>query len=241
MSQRLIKSVGQDFQVDLDDLLGQSDLSFLIEANHSVYYYDFLTEGQCRRFHSKSMGNPKISGSSRAVRIDEATSKEIVNRADLKRRELSKKLKSRYLGINHKYGWIQFQTNSQFIPTRKYTQLIEIAEANDIKYFREFRPRDIIRLFLSGSLRVWCSCPDFKYRFKFLSKQMGFGIFDERRPAKIRNPNLEGSVCKHLIFVLSIFKLQWMRIAHDFQHSRFFKSKFYDAEDRDLKRSKKGS
>ena len=227
MSQRLIKDVGQDFHADLDSLLTQSDLSFLIEANHSVYYQDFLTESACNRFYSKKRDS--LEGQdNQVVRIDEATSKEIVNRADLKRRELSKKLKSRYLGINHKHGWIQFQTNSQFIPTRKYMQLIEIAEAQDIKYFREFRPRDIIRLFLSGSLRVWCSCPDFKYRFKFLSKQMGFGIFDEKRPAKIQNPNLRGSVCKHLIFVLSIFKLQWMRIAHDFQQSKFFKSKFYD-------------
>lgn len=51
---------------------------------------------------------------------------------------------------------------------------------------------------------VDCSCPDFKYRYAYTATIGGFKYGrKEKRPSDKTNPNLEGSVCKHLAFVLS--------------------------------------
>ena len=55
-------------------------------------------------------------------------------------------------------------------------------------------------------VRIWCTCPDWKYRFSFHATQGGYnaGGHKENRPAKITNPrNNIGAACKHLDLLLS--------------------------------------
>ena len=61
----------------------------------------------------------------------------------------------------------------------------------------------------TADVKVGCSCPDFTYRFKDSARneKFYFGIdpSDEARapnPNKI-NPHYEGSVCKHIVKVLT--------------------------------------
>jgi len=60
---------------------------------------------------------------------------------------------------------------------------------------------------------VDCTCPDFRYRFKYHASQNGFNYGDpETRPSDIRNPNDNlGATCKHLSGMLS--SKRWMRKA----------------------------
>lgn len=53
-------------------------------------------------------------------------------------------------------------------------------------------------------IKVDCTCPDFKYRFAYMATKFGYKYGKpENREAKITNPNDYGSICKHLISMLS--------------------------------------
>lgn len=64
-------------------------------------------------------------------------------------------------------------------------------------------------------VRVACSCPAFSFNYAYITDQLDSGDVTlqryknaprpEGRPPNIRNINLEGSLCKHLIAVLRRF------------------------------------
>ena len=57
----------------------------------------------------------------------------------------------------------------------------------------------------SNNIRVYCSCPDFKYRFHYVNTRLGtlpVGAPEEFRPPHITNPGEHGVLCKHLIAIL---------------------------------------
>lgn len=155
--------------------------------------------------------------------ISEATYKDILGTAEDKRLKKSKKIVTEYKGVTDSRGWIKFETRSSTDKNKKYVQYIKLKEAKDMKYFNEFNDRDIIRLFMSGSLEVYCSCPDFKYRQKYAAKNGGFGIYKEDRFPNKRNPELKNLTCKHLLSVLSVLPNNWTRIAKDMKDTKFYK------------------
>lgn len=220
--------IQNSYKFDMEELVNDKALPFhfLVDENDKErYYQDFVTDAQCMCYRCKSFKSKKI------VPINEASRKELISGADAARLARSKKLTTKYIGVTNSRGWITFKTNSQYTPGKKYTQYIKLNEAKDMKYFKEFNKRDIVRLFLSGDLSVWCSCPDFKYHgFKYMGYQMGYGIYKENRYPKIRNPRLEGTVCKHLLCVLAVLNMNWSTIAKDMQRSKFFKRKYEDEE-----------
>jgi hypothetical protein len=220
----MIKRTGNTFQIDLDESLNNPKLKPFIDQDTSVYEQEFISESQAYQFRQDKNKPQEI------IPINEATRKEILKEAEFKRKLRAKKLTCRYCGVTSARGWIKFQTNSQYTPGIKYTQYIKLAEAKDMKYFKEFKPREIIRLFLNGDLQVWCSCPDHKYRQKYLAWNLGFGLFKETRFPKKTNPNLEGGICKHLIAVLNILMMNHMAIERDMLKSKFFKRKSQDEE-----------
>jgi len=56
----------------------------------------------------------------------------------------------------------------------------------------------------SHDTHVYCSCPDFRYRFRYLATVDGYNAGpSENRFPEIRNPGLEGAACKHVAKVLS--------------------------------------
>lgn len=65
--------------------------------------------------------------------------------------------------------------------------------------------RAITKAIDNSDIQVYCSCPDFKYRYAYWATEHGYMIGEpETRPAKIRNPNDNiGSFCKHLTMLLS--------------------------------------
>lgn len=75
------------------------------------------------------------------------------------------------------------------------------------KPFSEKNIRDAItRAFRNEDILLYCSCPDFRYRYAYIATQQGYIIDEshsEYRPAKITNPNDSlGSACKHVLLVL---------------------------------------
>ena len=63
----------------------------------------------------------------------------------------------------------------------------------------------------SSDVKIDCSCPDFKYRFKVWATKHGYNAgSEESREAKITNPKDElGSACKHVLCVLN--NIEWLQ------------------------------
>lgn len=73
------------------------------------------------------------------------------------------------------------------------------------KTMREIVSVSIDNALTYDDIRVDCSCPDFKYRFAYVAyiNDYNFSTPPQTIPALVRNPNNNGSACKHVIKVLS--------------------------------------
>ena len=203
------------YHFDLEDILVEnSPFFYLIESDKESYYFG-------KQFRNRKQKSKK----QKYQKIDEATRLEILKAADSARKARAKKLTTKYMGVTQKNGWIQFQTHSQYTPGLKYIQTIKLKEAKDMKHFKEFKEKDIVRLFLNGDLQVKCTCNDFRYRYSYLTYQLGYGLTKENRFPKIVNPNLKGSVCKHLLCVLTVLNNNWLSIQKDMVKTKWFRSK----------------
>lgn len=60
-------------------------------------------------------------------------------------------------------------------------------------------------LFWAGNIRVHCPCPSFSFwGFRYIMTTRDAAMFPETRFPRIRNPQLKGVVCKHLIKTLKV-------------------------------------
>jgi hypothetical protein len=57
----------------------------------------------------------------------------------------------------------------------------------------------------SGNILTFCNCPAFQFFYSYISDQLDISLQPENRFPSIRNPNLQGTVCKHLISVFRRF------------------------------------
>ncbi len=162
--------------------------------------------------------------------ILEETWRQLRSQMDDPRRERSKKLKgSYYKKVLNSKGWIKFETPSQYTPGKRYYQYIKLLDMKDIEDLKDLSTKEAIRLLMHGDISVYCSCPDFKYfGLKYLANQVGYGIYKEDRFPGIRNPTLEGTVCKHLGLVLSVFMQNWTKIHRDLKKTKYFMDKWDD-------------
>lgn len=160
--------------------------------------------------------------------IYEETWRQLRDQMDDKRLARSKKITGvRYIRVLDKKGWIKFETDSQTIRGKKYQQYIKLLDAKDLDALRDMTEKEAVRALMHGDIAVHCSCLDFRYKgFLYMGYQMGYGIQKETRFPKIRNPNLEGTVCKHLGQVLKAFMMYWTTIHRDMVKTRFFRTRW---------------
>lgn len=233
----LHRGTQNSYLIDIDELLDDNRISFLVDktVKRDYYYTDFISEAHVVLSKKKYSINVKENIESRqeeTVPINEMTAKEIRAGADVARiqRSKDKRIVCKFLGVTNARGWIKFDVTSQYTPGKHYAVHIKLKEANSLKYFKEFRKQDIIRLFLTGDIQLNCSCPDFRYRMKYQAWQMGYGLYKELRFPHIVNPRLTGSVCKHCLAVLRVLNFNYTAIAKAMSNSKFFKKKMEDKE-----------
>lgn len=58
--------------------------------------------------------------------------------------------------------------------------------------------KEKLNLALDDEIQVNCSCPDFKYRFRYVADKYDASTKKENRPPDFTNPNYDGAICKHL-------------------------------------------
>jgi hypothetical protein len=59
--------------------------------------------------------------------------------------------------------------------------------------------KEKLDLALGGDISLFCSCPSFRYNgYMYMADQLAYGIKSQQLFPEIRNPQLQGTVCKHL-------------------------------------------
>jgi hypothetical protein len=124
---------------------------------------------------------------------------------------------SRYQ-FTDKKGVIHFKTNSHRIPGVVYDQQVKLLDLDAViqRFGGTRRPQEIVRMAIEGNIEVHCTDPSWKYwGFQYIGTKDDYSIVPEPRYPKVRNPNLKGSVCKHLDNVLYILPFQVSKVTAD--------------------------
>lgn len=151
-------------------------------------------------------------------KLYEKSYKELYKIFDKKRIERSKKCKARYVGVL-KDGTIRFEVNSATIKGKYYNVDIKLKDLDEAKKLiidnKPLNTTQVLQLALSGDIEVYCTCPDFKYRFAYIAFNNKYGFFKETRFPKIRNPQMQGCACKHTYSALKVMPMYFANIQSD--------------------------
>ena len=98
----------------------------------------------------------------------------------------------------------QLDVSQQIItPTQPDTQrIIEDSKPKIVTF------DDLKRLYpeiINSDLRVYCDCPDFIFRYNFITNQLDFHLEPQSVPPDITNTDQIGTVCKHIVAILSTY------------------------------------
>lgn len=129
--------------------------------------------------------------------MNEATGKELVNltirKKSLTAPEYSNGRVVKYL---HRTKNFTFHIKKYFVNIR----LSDLPVVGKLKGTDEEK----LDLALSSDIKVNCTCPDFLYGgFKYIGTQLSYSTHRENRPPSVRNPDEEGTVCKHIGHILN--------------------------------------
>lgn len=106
----------------------------------------------------------------------------------------------------YKTGSVAFLTQSGSLPYGRFWRQHLIFQ--DLEYIKRMMredksitDREAVLLAIDGDIKCYCTCPSFRYFFSYIAWNLGLGIQKETRFPIIRNPQLKGVVCKHLMVV----------------------------------------
>ena len=119
----------------------------------------------------------------------------------------SKKLVTKFVGLKKKPMRAVFKTKSGTPGSKRvWTQMIELPDLKEVLDDKSLSPKEKVRLGVAGDVKVTCNCPAFRYYgFQYINTQLetisgkGTNIYP-----KERNPDLRGSLCKHLHNALTV-------------------------------------
>ena len=157
-------------------------------------------------------------------RIDELTRNDIMKDIESKvKRRAAKLKKPRYLGITKDYV-VHMEVDSS-TGSGSYIVRIKLDEYPDIADEKDLSTREKVRLSLAGDMKLHCTCPAFKWwGYEYITTQLDSNSHSIQNiyPA-IRNPSLEGVLCKHCYKAFNMFGSSWARIAKDIEQKNFIK------------------
>lgn len=160
------------------------------------------------------------------MRIDELTRKDLVADVDKWTKDKSKLVrKAVYVGITEDYT-VYFRVPSVTAkPPTTYTVRIKLVDYEDIAEDKDLSVQEKVRLAIAGDLKISCTCPAFLYfGYKYILTQLDTNQSDdEHRFPKIKNPKLQGVMCKHSYIALSVLPTNWNNIARDISQKKFLR------------------
>lgn len=162
-----------------------------------------------------------MQGLDALFKIYEETMAQLKTNTDPARHERAKKqpIYAYYKGIA-KSGLIKFDVTSGTIKGKMYRVNVWVTDtkgfAKDLNdaylHKRKVSLAKLMNDFFKRDIKVSCTCPDYKYRWKYTAYKFNFGITKELRPALIRNPNNKRCVCKHILAMFRVLAFNWSTI-----------------------------
>lgn len=159
--------------------------------------------------------------------LNEKFLSDIYDESDNNRLERSNNIDVKYNKIIHRTSQnriktILFDTVDKNGSGKKWTVQLQIPDYRDLAKYRKMSHKEKLEMALgAGDIKVNCNCPDFLYGgFKYKATQYNYGIKVEMIPPTIKNPNLEGSACKHTIAVLNKIDNFIDEIAEDIKNKK---------------------
>jgi hypothetical protein len=154
-------------------------------------------------------------------RLDEFTVKDIrkiIDPVDLPYRNYEPLLKSvQYQGTNKDIcKWL---VNNDYNGWNVYVQFMDW---NTQLQDTTVNARQVANLLMwSGNIKLYCGCPAFKfYGFAFILSQLDACIIPENRFPHIRNPQLKGIACKHILRLMRVLPFQTASLAQAIKQQR---------------------
>ena len=160
------------------------------------------------------------------MRLDELTRKDLTKGVDAWTKSKAKKINGvRYIGITEDFT-LKFHVNSVTAePPTRYVVSVKLVDMPDVWDKEDLSMKDKVRLALAGDIKINCTCPAYKYfGYEYILTQLGAdsGKGENRFP-KIRNPKLQGVMCKHCYMVMGLFPMHWSTIVKDLESNRFLR------------------
>jgi len=157
-----------------------------------------------------------------ALNLYERMMHELTKVSDEKRKERAKGITVNYNGMSHRL-------KNKRIKTLKFTTVdpngsnsvhhsqVRIPDYRQISRTRKMDTVSKIETAVqAGDIQVYCDCQDFLFKgYKYMADVDDYGIQPEDRPPEIKNPELEGALCKHLIAVFDHIEDFYSDIAKD--------------------------
>lgn len=158
-------------------------------------------------------------------RIDELTRSDVLGIVDDKTKKRAKLVKgATYVGITKDYVIHLRVPSVTANPPTTYIVKVKLLSYPDLEDDEDLTVREKVRLALTdGDVAISCTCPAFKWwGFEFIMTQLrSHEGPDQKIFPKVRNPRLEGSLCKHSLIAVKVVGRNWTKIASDILNNRF--------------------
>lgn len=159
-------------------------------------------------------------------RLDELTRKDLISDTDRWTRDKARLVKRAvYLGITEDYTCFFRVPSVTAKPPTTYVVKVKLVEYPEIADDETLSTREKVRLAIAGDLKISCTCPAYIYwGYKYILTQLDTNAIDpEHRFPRVKNPRLQGVMCKHCYVALNIFPMSWTSIASDIDKKRFLR------------------
>jgi hypothetical protein len=134
---------------------------------------------------------------------------DLIKDGDETRLSKAKKIEIYYGGMSHRTAksrikTIYFDTIDKDGSGKNRRVKVQIPDYRQISKDKKMSTKEKLEMTLEdGDVKMDCSCPDFLYKgYKYIGTEKEYSIKPETIPPYVRNPNLEGTLCKHGLAVL---------------------------------------
>lgn len=157
-------------------------------------------------------------------RLLELKRKELISDVDRWTKDKARLVRrAQYQGVTENYTVFFRVPSVTSNPPTNYTVRINLADYADVAEDKDLTTQEKVRLAIAGDLKISCNCPAYLYfGYKYILTQLDTNASeDENRFPRIRNPKLQGVMCKHCYAAIQAFPFNWTYIARDIDQGRY--------------------
>lgn len=161
-----------------------------------------------------------------AERLQELTRKELLSDVDGWTKEKATLVReARYAGVTDDYTVLMKVPSVTADPPTTYFVYMNLVDYEDVAGDEDLTTAEKVRLAITGDVKIGCTCPAFLYfGYKYILTNLDTNALDdENRFPKVKNPDLEGVMCKHCYAAMKVVTRNYSLIARDIKGKKFLR------------------